>query len=119
MLFDFDKGYNRIQNYASIYHSGAFYIFGGYPDTSKISRFDPATHSWSLAGNLRSKRLGHGVVFDGWKFLVIGGSGSYKTENCILKGTVMTCTEQESPALNNYRYSPALFLTASNYGDYC
>ena len=86
---------------------------------NKIGRFDQVTHRWSLAGNLKSDRYGHGVVFDGSSFLVIGGFGDQKTENCILEGTVMTCTEQESSALENYYKYPALFLTFDNYGDDC
>ena len=81
---------NHIFRYASIYHSGAFYIFGGYPYINKIGRFDLATRKWSLAGNLKINRNGHSVIFDGSKFLVIGGSESHKTENCVLEGTVMT-----------------------------
>ena len=59
------------------------------------------------------------AIFDGNIFLVVGGSGNKKTENCVLEGTTMTCTEQESPAVSGYQNDPALFLTADNYGDDC
>ena len=45
----------QIGNYASIYHSGAFYIFGGYfgeeveVSRKSIARLDEVTHEWSEA----------------------------------------------------------------------
>ena len=81
---------------------------------------DTVTRQWSLAGHLNSGRKGHGVIYDGSSFLVVGGNGySLKTEQCVLNGTVMTCTELQSRALNQYQYFPALFLTVDNYGDDC
>ena len=74
--------------------------------------------SWSLAGKLNSDRRGHGVIYDGSTFLVVGGDGRKKTENCVLDGTVMECTEQESYLYDYYRF-PALFLTDENYGADC
>ena len=103
----------------SIYHSGSFYIFGGNHNSNNIARLDEVTQTWSLAGKMKSNRHGHGVIFADSTFLVIGGGGSKKTENCILEGTVMTCTEQESATLGNYKDFPALFLTVENYGDNC
>ena len=122
IIFDSDKDSNTIYYYASIYHSNAFYIFGGTTwnnNLENIARLDEVTQTWSLAGKLKSSRSGHGVIFDGSNFLVIGGYENQKTENCVLEGTVMTCIEQESPALDNYRAYPALFLTDNNYGDNC
>ena len=103
----------------SIYHSGSFYIFGGYYNSNNIARLDEVTRTWSLAGKLKSDRNGHGVIHVDSTFLVIGGSGYKKTENCVLEGTTMTCTEQESAPLNSYYVYPALFLTVDNYGDGC
>ena len=77
------------------------------------------TRQWSLSGKLQNGRDGHGVIYKGSSFLIVGGYGALKTEECVLNGTVMTCTEQRSPALDNYVYFPALFLTADNYGDDC
>ena len=119
IIFDSEKDSNKIYYYASIYHSNAFYIFGGSYNPNNIARLDEVTQTWSLAGKLKSSRSGHGVIFDGSNFLVIGGVGDQKTENCVLEGTVMTCIEQESPALHNYNVYPALFLTDNNYGDNC
>ena len=119
MNFDFKKDLNYIAYFASIYQNGAFYIFGGDGNSNKIGRLDEVSQTWSLAGNLKSGRYGHGVIFDGSSFLVIGGDGTFKTEKCILVGTTMSCTELESPPLGNYAYYPALFLTDKNYGDDC
>ena len=114
------KDQNYIYFYAPIYHSGAFYIFGGYPsDTQNIGRLDAVTFQWSLAGKLQNGRYAHGVIYEGSSFLIVGGDGSFKTEECVLDGTVMTCTEQQSSPLSYYRYYPALFLTVDNYGDDC
>ena len=105
-----------ISGYASVYQSGAFYIFGGFSNSNKIARLDEITHEWSFAGNMIKSRRGHSVAYDGSTFLVIGGLQSSKTENCTLQGTLMTCLEQESPALPDYSYYPALFLTDQNFG---
>ena len=51
--------------------------------------------------------------------MVVGGRGSFKTENCILEGTVMDCVEQQSSPLSDYYDEAALFLTDDNYGDDC
>ena len=88
-------------------------------NSNNIARLDEVTQSWSLAGKLKSDRYGHGVIYVDSTFLVIGGYGNYKTENCVLEGTVMTCTEQESSPINNYSEYPALFVTVDNYGDDC
>ena len=77
------------------------------------------------AGTLKHGRRGHGAIFDGEKFLVIGGEGVLpgdkylarrliETEVCTLKGQRMTCVEQAT-ALEGYRY-PELFLVADDFG---
>ena len=71
---------------------------------------------------MKTGRYGHGVIFDGEKFLVIGGykrdgprGGAVKNEVCTLEGLPMTCVEQ-SPALDRYVYYPELFLVAEDFG---
>ena len=105
--------------YASIYHSGAFYIFGGSNTENNIARLDEVTQTWSLVGKLKSGRRGHGVIYVDSTFLVLGGNSYKGTENCVLEGPVMTCTEQESASFYDYNIYPALFLTVDNYGDNC
>ena len=72
--------------YASIFHDKAFFVFGGTDADalSTIGRLDAVTRTWSLAGHLKRARYAHAVVFEGEKFLVIGGFGDFKTENCVL-----------------------------------
>ena len=80
---------------------------------------DAVTRTWSLAGNLKQARRGHAVVFDGEKFLVIGGYGnSEKTENCVLNGDKITCTQQQN-GLSHYAYYPETFLVNENYSNDC
>ena len=71
------------------------------------------------AGTLVNGRRGHGVIFDGEKFLVIGGymsgGGPVKNEVCSLEDSTMTCVEQ-STALDNYAFYPELFIVAENFG---
>ena len=57
-------------------HNGSFIVFGGSGDKrrmSKIAKFDFKT--WSLLGELKSPREGHGVIYNGHSFLIIGGKG--------------------------------------------
>ena len=103
--------------YGSIYHAGAYYIFGGYNNADNIARLDEVSQQWSRAGRMIN-RARHNVVFDGEAFLVVGGSASMKNVKCLLEGTVMVCNEQESEPLTKYS-EPALFLTADNYGENC
>ena len=68
---------------------------------------------------MKHGRRGHGAIFDGEKFLIIGGEKSdgraVKNEVCTLEGSTMTCTEQ-STALDNYEFYPELFLVADDFG---
>ena len=92
-----------IGQYASVNHDEAFFIFGGTHNWKNIARLDVATGSWSLVGTLNTGRDGHGAVFDGKYFIIIGGYASFKTENCILQGNAMKCTQHES-SLRHYRF---------------
>ena len=106
--------------YASVFYEQAFFIFGGYGHEllSQIGRFDAVTLTWSLAGSLKVPRSDHAVVFDGFQFLVIGGDGDFKTENCIPSGETITCTEQEF-GLTDYKFYPELVIVDENYGKDC
>ena len=66
------------------------------------------------AGTLNHGRKSPGAIFDGEKFLIIGGYGKVKNEVCTLEGSTMTCVEQ-SEALEEYLY-PGLFLVTVNFG---
>ena len=73
------------------------------------------------AGTLKHGRSGHGVIFDGEKFLVIGGKKKSRglipdpveTEVCTLHNSTMTCVDQ-STSLDQYVYYPELFLVTED-----
>ena len=108
-----------MQYNAVLYHERAFYVFGGYSYSSSyyrdIGRLDEETTTWTKAGLLVAGRYGHGAIFDGEKFLIIGGKGTFKNEVCTLKDEKITCVAQ-STTLENYNYYPELFLVEENYG---
>ena len=85
---------------------------------TQIGRLDAVTRTWSLAGSLKGGKRAPGVVFDGEQFIVIGGADYSRTENCVLTGESITCTEQES-GLDDYAYYPELLLVDSDYGNDC
>ena len=139
LLFDFyciltPVKESQLACYASVFFEQAFFIFGGWSGVksdSNIGRLDAVTRSWSLVGSLKQARNGHAVIFDGTQFLVIGGSGNSKTENCVPNsftsyspryetrhGTTITCTEQKVE-LVNYADYPVLMLVDENYGNNC
>ena len=71
-----------------------------------------------LAAPWKQARGGHSVVFDGFQFLVIGGEGYVKTENCVPNGTTITCTEQQL-GLGTYSAYPEFMLVDENYEKDC
>ena len=72
-------------------------------------------------GTLIYGRHGHGAIFDGEKFLIIGGmksgGGAVNNEVCTLEGSKMTCVDL-STWLDRYDY-PELFLVADNFVNRC
>ena len=67
-----------------------------------------------LCGQMQKDRFGHGVVYDGASFLVIGGYGDLRTENCVLEEAFFACTEL-GPSIYNYAYYLGLFLTHESW----
>ena len=111
-----------ISHTAMISHRNGFILFGGFMDRYKssrtVARLDLATTSWSKLGELRYRRHGHGVIFDGEVFLVIGGEWDKRTEKCTMSknsepGSTMTCKKKQ-PTLDNYEY-PSLFLVPDGF----
>ena len=104
-----------------LHHNRAFFIFGGYSDSNKyedtIARLDAETKTWSKAGSLKNGRYAHGAIFDGEKFIVVGGynGGAVENEVCTLIGTSMSC-EASANILDGYWYYPELFLVPENFG---
>ena len=72
-----------------------------------------------IAGTLRYGRAYHGAIFDGEKFLIIGGyankHGPVKSEVCTLKGSTMSCFSH-SEALDGYNNYPELFIVPKDFG---
>ena len=109
-----------------LYHDRAFYLFGGNSGSNcceqTIARFDADTQTWSKAGNLKNGRRMHGTIFDGEKFLILGGESksngqtlkNVKNEVCTLSGTSMTC-EESLNSLEEYVYYPELFLVQEDF----
>ena len=79
-----------IYGYAITYFQNGFILFGGTTSSNyyskTIARLDLATTTWSKLGDLKTGRRGHGVIYDGHVFLVVGGWGDRKTEKCTLSG---------------------------------
>ena len=96
-----------------VYHSNAFYVFGGYVDGSyskTIGRLDASTLTWTKAGELNYARYGHGAIYNGERIIVAGGYGNYKTESCsVNENGVVNCIEQ-APTLNKYADYPEMYL---------
>ena len=95
-----------------IYYDKAFFLF----DYNKvIAKLDTVTTQWSSFGNLSSARVGANVAFDGEVFIVVGGSGTLKTEICTPTDSEITCESVSEPLLN-YNYYPELFFVEDGFG---
>ena len=75
---------------------------------------------WAKVGDLQKSRHGHGSIYDGSVFMVIGGQLDHKndaapTEKCILSNGTISCTEQ-TPELYDYILYPELYLVPSDFG---
>ena len=96
-----------------LYFEGGYIVFGGY-ESSVIGRLDLSTTTWNKLGDLKTGRYYHNAIYDGEVFIVIGGSGSRKTEKCSLSGSTMACSEQ-SPTLVNYYVYPAAIMVSEEF----
>ena len=97
----------------TVYHSNAFYVFGGYVDDYRlktIGRLDASTLTWTKAGELNYAKRGHGAIYNGERIIVAGGIGNYKTESCsVEENGVVNCIEQ-APTLDYYNDYPEMYL---------
>ena len=103
-----------------VYIGDSFYVFGGHTDASRehtvIAKLN-ASLVWSKAGELKTGRAGHNVIFDGSYALIVGGYIStinVPTERCSLTSEGFTCTSQR-PVLQNYSDYPELFTIPHDY----
>lgn len=88
-----------------------------------IARFDETKLEWAVVGQMKLARAGHGVIYDGQYFVVVGGSNqnsreSMITERCYWSNQNMTC-EQQQPELDFYEWYPELFLVHDDYVEDC
>ena len=101
-----------------VYHSGAFYIVGGFINggtkSKIIGRLDASTLTWTKAGELNLARDGHGAIFNGEKLIVAGGRLNIKNEACKIDNGLVTCIEQ-APNLYHYWVYPEMYLVADSY----
>ena len=114
LVINLCAGSSTIEYASIIYVDGAFFVIGGYNKSKDIGRLDAITMIWSKAGELLVGRHGHNAIFDGSSVLVVGGSGSQKTEKCTISSNKMTCTEN-NPELNDYYRYPELFLVSKEF----
>ena len=59
-----------------------------------IARLDAETRQWSNAGSLFNPRYDNAAIFDGTRFLVIGGGGSKNIEVCDLRKVLRNFTDK-------------------------
>ena len=106
--------------FAAIYDAGYFYYFGGYDhgpvnDINSILRLSEETWTWSNVGQLNRPRRSHAVILVDNTFMVIGGTGSFRNEACVLNNGQFTCEEGDT-YLNRYDAYPLAFLVGDDYG---
>ena len=107
------KANKFIYNAPIVYHSNAFYVFGGVidgPNSKTIGRLDASTLTWAKAGELNYARYGHGAIYNGERIIVAGGAGNKKTESCSVdENGIVNCIEQ-APTLDDYWAYPEMYL---------
>ena len=116
--------------------------------TSDISRIDLESRKWKVAGNLKNPRKAHSkvssylapyfnnslvpllelelkvdnlrqsVIFNGEYFIVVGGSGTFKAEKCLLQNDKISCVELEL-TLTKYEFYPVLFTVSDDFVKNC
>ena len=82
-----------------------------------IYRFRATVEPFFRAGFLVNGRHGHGAIFDGQKFLIIGGyidGDPVMNEVCSLQDSRMICIEQPIDMEGYYEF-PELFLVAEDF----
>ena len=105
-----------------MHYEGSFIYFGGWhfarPESaSLIAKFDSTTRQWSRIGKLRQSRDGHGAIFDGANFIIVGGFlDEFYTESCTLNAdnSEITCSRRK-PILDDYSDYPELFIVPENF----
>ena len=116
-----------MRGYSIIYFNDGWLLFGGFipptvdtiQNSNVIARLDAGTYSWSQVGELLIARRAHNTIYDGSKFLIIGGivgetADDVETEQCQFIDNEISCVLQ-NPVLNNYQYYPELYLVPADF----
>ena len=88
----------------------AYFLLGGILTPKQIGRLDYATLKWKKFGKLASNRTNFQAIFDGIKFVIVGGSGELYNEHCIVNENKITCTKQKEDMLLEMYVFPLLFF---------
>ena len=68
-----------------------------------------------IIGKLNKSRAKFGAIWVNSQLLVVGGTGSQKTEACQLNNGIFTCTDYTAPPLTNYQTYPLLHIVEDDY----
>ena len=116
----------KIHSYAVLHYDNAFLLFGGTTEgcqqyhhcsTNVIAKLDTVTTQWNKVGELKYSRSEHGVIFDGNRFLAVGGIGDYgdlMSEICTPSEEGITCVD-DFPYLPLYVDYPELLLVPDDF----
>ena len=109
---------SRIYGFATVFHAGNHYFFGGNTGSNlkSILRLSGSSWTWSNVGQLNEARHGLGVILVKNTFMVVGGWGTYKNEACLLNDEQFTCTQQAT-GLADKAWTPLMYLVSDNYGN--
>ena len=113
-----------------IFTDGFYYTFGGYrgedynfmpTDSSIIARLDVNGSRWEKVGELVGPRYGHGAIWDGSSFFIVGGKssrdiwgGKVMTEVCKWSSNSIVC-EEIKPELQSFYSYPEIFIVDRFY----
>ena len=113
-----------------MYIDGFYYTFGGYrgedynfmpTDSSIIARLSLDGSIWENVGELVGPRYGHGAIWDGSSFFIVGGKssrdikgGKVMTEVCKWSSSSIICEEIE-PELKSFWSYPEGFIVDRFY----
>ena len=62
--------------------------------------------------------LRQSVIFNGEYFIVVGGSGTFKAEECLLPNDEISCVEL-GLTLTKYEFYPVLFTVSDDFVKNC
>merc|ERR1712126_80019 len=106
----------RIYEYATTHTEDSVYIIGGRNDPryriSTIAKYKDDI--WTIAGNLKQKRAGHGAITIKGRIMIIGG-GPYTTNTEIWDFNSNTTEIINQTLSGSYRWGMGLFPVDVGY----